>query len=345
MATAQAAEQPAAFAPPSAGAGAYLWVSFRHGREGAPPAYWLILPLPPEVRSSPHHIWISMAGITLATLLSAGLLLRQFNRPLRDLAQAARRYAQGVFIEPVPERGPRDVRAVAGQFNRMAEELQRAARDREEMLAGVSHDVRAPLTRMRIRAEMVEDEENRLGLVRDVAEIERITDQFLAFARGDRDGEGATVVDLAELLSSLAQAYQGTGRDVRVTGVGIAHWPLREMAIKRALTNLIENAIHYGAEPIELSADHDGRQLLLNVRDHGAGLSAEACERARRPFVRLDPSRGGQGHSGLGLSIVERIVALHQGSFRFGNAQQGGGVLAQLLLPCPTHHPPTPPQR
>jgi two-component system osmolarity sensor histidine kinase EnvZ len=309
--------------------------------------------LPPgsEVRMRPPpqpQIWVHVAGrpdwivvpvgggppfggplIDLSIALSLAIVCAvlgawQLQRPLRDLARAASRVHPDHQGEPVRERGPSEVRRVIRHFNQSARELAQLESDRAVMLAGVAHDLRAPLTRIRARAEIVSDASLALGFMRDAASLSQIVDQFLDFARRDGDASPLTEVDAFcrqhwDTLDGLPGAA-----DVRLTLSAGAAFRLPLTDLDRIVSNLIDNALTHGAAPVELiTAAAPGGGWVLSVRDHGAGIASAQLSQVTRPFVRLDPSRGGS-HCGLGLAIVQNLALRHHAALGLENGPHGG---------------------
>jgi two-component system osmolarity sensor histidine kinase EnvZ len=213
----------------------------------------------------------------------------------------------------------------------MASDLERHEKDRSEVLAGISHDLRTPLTRLRLEAELsVADDGARQAVVADIEQMEAVISQFMDYARTE-SGEEAVLTDLNALLDGLAEHQAHVGRSLTVDIAPLPEMKLRPKAINRALTNLLDNAWKYGGGEIRLKASvHDG-EIDIDISDRGPGIPAAETERLKRPFARLETARTNAGGTGLGLAIVERIARLHGGRLEL-LANPGGGLLARLIL-------------
>lgn len=315
-----------------------LWVSFDLG----PDRYWLVIPRAPthDDRSLAWAGWSAL--VLLLSLLGAATIVRRLNQPLADLAGAAQRLAAGGRPERLEEFGPREIATVTRAFNSMARNLERAENDRAMLLAGVSHDLRTPLTRLRLGIEMLPDNvdaHGRQAMVDDIDDINAIIGQFLNFVR-DENSEQPTTIDPAGLVGNLVGRYVERDLDVAAdTSNAPPRAVLRPLAIRRLLQNLIDNAIRYGRPPVLVVARREGDELLLEVLDRGPGIPPEAAERVLQPFTRLDMARGGGG-TGLGLAIVDRIVRQHGGRLAL-DPRAGGGLAARIHLPLDCRQPPS----
>ncbi len=274
--------------------------------------------------------WVGW-GLALLALALAGawLIASNIARPLAALTRAAARIGRGEPHRPLAEEGPRELKSLGSAFNRMARDLESMERERAMVLAGISHDLRTPLSRMRLALEMsgATKDEMRADLgaiVADIEEIDAIIGQFLDFARGVN--EQKKTQDLLELAEEVADHYTRLGKDVSVTGES-APLPFARMAVRRAVSNLIDNALRYGREPIEIRVWKNG----IEVSDRGPGIPADEVERLKRPFTRLQSARSGPGGAGLGLAIVERVARAHGGSLEL-MPRAGGGLVARLML-------------
>lgn len=309
-----------------------FWVSFRFDEQDED-EYWLILPRERAKRSIANQ-WLAWGLLALILALAvAWFIATRISRPLKALAQSAATVGRGQIPEPLPETGPEELRGLAGAFNRMAADLQRNERDRSEVLAGISHDLRTPLTRLRLEAELsVANEEARQAVVADIEQMEAVISQFMDYARADQ-GEAVVSTDLAALLSSLGERQRclGTPLELQITGP-LPELMLRPKALSRALTNLIDNAFKYGGTTIQLSARTQNDELIVEVSDDGPGIPESEIERLKQPFTRLDIARSNASGTGLGLAIVERVVQVHGGHLDL-LPNPGGGLLARLSLP------------
>ena len=303
-----------------------FWVSFFIDED----EFWVMLP---RERFEPHFglQWVGwLAAVLALSLAGAYLIASNIARPLAAMRRAAQRLGRGQQPEPLPEEGPREMRTVAAAFNRMASDLQSMERERAMVLAGISHDLRTPLSRLRLALEMSgADRHATDAMTADIEEMDAIIGQFLDFARGaDEKKEDH---DLCALLSELVEHYGRIGKDVRFTPADELTFPFARMAVRRAITNLIDNALRYAGEPVEIALSRMSGKAIVEVRDKGPGIPSGEVDRLKRPFTRLDDSRSGIGGSGLGLAIVERTAQAHGGSLELlpGSPR---GLLARLSL-------------
>lgn len=297
--------------------------------------YWVALPRERVERKFPVQ-WLGWGAAVLAlALLGAWLVMFRVTRPLKALERAAAEIGRGKRPPPVVEAGPEEIRTLARNFNQMNADLARLDEDRALILAGISHDLRTPLTRMRMGIEMsIEDEATRQEMTADIEEMDRSIGQFLDFARAD-SGEPPEEVDLAALLEALAESCRRRGSDVALVPAGVPpRLTLRPKAIRRAIGNLIDNALRHAgtAQPIELGVAVLAGSVAIEVRDRGPGIPAAEVERLKLPFTRLQTARTDAIGTGLGLAIVDRIARSHGGSFDL-LPRDGGGLVARIVLP------------
>jgi signal transduction histidine kinase len=263
-------------------------------------------------------------------------MVRRLTRPMAALAAAAERLGRGEAVPPVPERGPADVRETTRAFNRMHARLQRFVQDRTRMLAAISHDLRTPITSLRLRAEFVEDEEIRQKILETLDDMQRMAEATLAFAREEAAQEDTRAVDLAALIDSVCADLADMGQDVTFAGAPRSHYLGRPSSLKRALRNLIENAVTYGRRArVALEAgDHEWR---IVIEDDGPGIAEADFERVFAPFVRLEESRNPEtGGVGLGMAISRSIVRGHGGDITLANrpgAHGAEGLCVTIRLP------------
>lgn len=305
-----------------------LWVSFAlDGDE-----YWVIMPRlrPPQVIS---WFWASWGiGVLLLSVLGAWLMLRRINRPLMMVAQAAAVLGRGGQPARLAEQGPREIATLAHAFNQMADDIARLESNRKLMLAGISHDLRTPLARLRLATEMnMSDAHERQAMIQDMDDMESLTRQFLDFARVDAD-EPIEAVDLRALLDALSQRFAQRGLIVTHTTTETT-LQARPQALHRALLNLLENAYHHGAPPVEVQVRQQDQRLIISVIDHGAGLPEDQLESIKQPFRCGESARTDARGTGLGLAIVERVAQLHGGQLTLHNRSEGG-FEARLDLPA-----------
>ncbi|SFF98755.1 two-component system, OmpR family, osmolarity sensor histidine kinase EnvZ [Novosphingobium sp. CF614] len=297
------------------GDGNRLWFRLKLGGR----SYWISVTPPTRRGALASMVYASIAAIIVS--LACGLLLqRRLDAPLRKLAAQVDAYGLhgpvGGAAAPLDTSGPDEVAAVASAFNRMAERLAREEAERSLMLGGVSHDLRTPLTRLRLCLEMMRgaDAELEAIAVRQVDRIEAMLEQFLDFARGFED-EHVVPCDVAEMLVSLVRDHDPEGAITVEVPAGLRA-PLRVRAVSRAVGNLIGNALRHGIPPVVVTARRDGAMLEIVVSDAGAGFDAQAAAQLTRPFARGNSARSGDG-AGLGLAIAERVAAAHAGTLAF----------------------------
>lgn len=262
-----------------------------------------------------------LLGVPLITLMITLILVRQINRPLAQLQTAAQQYTRkGAAPTLRTDSGPIEIRQVNAAFNQMVATLQQAAQERMIMLAGISHDLRTPLTRMRLTAELMPDEELQEGLIYDIDDMDAILEQFISYMKDGSD-EAAQPTDINQILQELIVQYKPM--KIIYQPQSLPKIQIRSLSIKRMIGNLINNAKRYGAEPLYLAASLIGGFIVITVRDAGQGIQAEQVQDLMQPFVRGDAARSTQG-SGLGLAIVKRIAALHGGTVELRNHPDGG---------------------
>jgi two-component system osmolarity sensor histidine kinase EnvZ len=234
----------------------------------------------------------------------------------------------------VTEDGPAEIRTLARAFNQMAADIQRQDEERALLLAGVSHDLRTPLARIRLALEMLDDRgasDLKAGVAQDIGDIDTAIGQFLDFARHVDAEQVLSEADLNPLVQSVIERYTRNGRDVVMRPGTPAPQPLRTQAMQRLLSNLIDNALHHGKGPVEVTTAREGRMNVLEVLDRGPGIPAEDAARMLQPFTRLNTARSTSG-TGLGLAIVDRIARLHGGSVHL-LARDGGGLRVRIEMP------------
>lgn len=283
-----------------------------------------------------ERFWTSHAVstfLTTAIVLSTILVIavRGITRPLRRMAAAAEALGRGETVTPLPETGPRDIRHTAQAFNRMQDRLQRFIADRTRMLAAIGHDLRTPITSLRLRAEFVNDDEVREKMLGTIDEMQKMTEATLSFARDESAAEETRSVDLTALIQSLSDDLADMGQDVTFDNGLKVSYRCRPDALRRALRNLIENATRYGKRARIGMAQHaDGIDIV--IEDDGPGIPAGLTEQVFTPFFRIEDSRNQEtGGVGLGLSIARNIVRNHGGDIRLVNRE--GGLQAIVTLP------------
>jgi len=260
------------------------------------------------------------------------VVVRWVTRPLYRLADAAETLGRNINRPALPETGPREVRRAARAFNVMQERLSRYIRNRTGILTALSHDLKTPITRLRLRAEMLEQPEVRDKFVRDLAELEHMVHSTLSFMRGLDDREPLRSIDVMALTAALQADAEELGRNVQVLGKPLEPFFGKPEGLKRCLQNLLDNALRYGRD-VELVIEDDAQVLTLYVRDRGPGIPQQDLERVFEPFYRLEASRNpSTGGSGLGLSIARNLAQSMGGGVMLRN-RAGGGLEAKLTLP------------
>jgi two-component system osmolarity sensor histidine kinase EnvZ len=283
--------------------------------------------------SNPHQLFVYTVFFGVLLSVIASIYLRNQLRPIKRLARAAEAFGRGRH-EPYTPTGAVEVRAAGNAFVDMRARIERQIEQRTLMLSGVSHDLRTPLTRMRLGLSMI-DEEDAAPLLADVDDMQRMLDEFLNFAKGAAEGEPEKV-DPHKFVQTIVDDAQRGGRNVTLLppeGSGEGRVKLRKVAMRRAVDNLISNAVRYGTQA-EVSVMLSDRTLRIRVEDDGPGIPQERRDEATRPFSRLDPARNQDkgGGVGLGLAIATDIARAHGGVLRLGEAQRLGGLRADIVI-------------
>ena len=281
--------------------------------------------------TSSHLFW-PLVLITLVVIGIAVWAVWRATKPLALFAGAAERLGLDVNAPPVSERGPREVRRAARAFNEMQERLKTFVHDRTRMLAAISHDLRTPITRLRLRAEFIEDAEQQRKMLADLDEMEAMIAATLAFARDDASQEDPRPLDIAVLLQSLCDDRADAGDAAAYEGPEHLAFTGRPMALKRAFANLVDNAVKYGGgASVHLAASPAA--LTVHVRDDGPGIPDDQLEKVFAPFHRVEGSRSRKtGGTGLGLAVVRSMIRAHGGDVRLAN-RPTGGLEAEVVLP------------
>jgi two-component system osmolarity sensor histidine kinase EnvZ len=311
-----------------------FWISF--DIEGD--LYWLGLERGIDRTSGIQ--WLGWASATLiVSMLGAVFISRLINQPLARLTAATHALAKGRLPEPLPDRGPEEIRETNRSFNQMVADLNRVESDRALVLAGISHDLRTPLARMQLEVEMAHfSDDARLGMQSDLNQMDAIIGQFLDYAK-PTDSSTFIPVDVSALLIDCAQAA-GRMPDLRIQmriadGVAVKG---NTTDLKRVFNNLIENARRYGkaanvdVTELDINCYIEGDNALVDIGDHGPGVPEADIERLLRPFTRLDAARGQANGAGLGLAIVDRVIKRHEGKIRVRN-RTTGGLLIEISMP------------
>lgn len=274
-------------------------------------------------------IW--MIGSSVLLLMVATIFLRNQLRPISRLAKAADSFGRGIDMPDFRPQGAREVRIAARAFITMRERIKRQIRTRTDMLSGISHDLRTPLTRMKLQLAMIGDNEATRELQDDVVQMEHMIAEYLDFVRGE-GGEEAVPVKLHSLLSDVVGDYMRIGQKIHVTAGEDTELELKPVSFRRMLHNLLDNALRYGKRA-ELSYVRDGSKVRIFIDDAGKGIPESMREEVFRPFARLDTSRNSKtGGVGLGLTIARDIVMAHGGQIELAESPQGG-LRVVLLLP------------
>ncbi|SDV04050.1 sensor histidine kinase [Pseudomonas mucidolens] len=275
---------------------------------------------------------IVLVMVLISTALVTLVATRRLARPLQHFAQGVRRFGADFRAPPIEPVGPHEIRQAILAFNGMQAQLQHFIQDRTQMLAAISHDLRAPLTRLRLRGEFIEDSDQQQKLFRDVDEMQGMINSALAFFRDDARLEQATQLDLAELLQTLVDDYRDQSVDITFSGPPRLVYFGRPLGLKRVMTNLMENAVHYAQAP-EIELQQRAGQVVIRVLDRGPGIPARLHEQVFLPFFRLEGSRNkSTGGVGLGLSSARAIVLEHGGTLTLLE-RPGGGLEALVILP------------
>ena len=268
----------------------------------------------------------------VVVLLPVLWLGRRISRPLRALADAARAYTPGAAGEPLPESGPADVRAVTAAFNALRLRVSAMLDEKDRMLGAIGHDLRTPLAALRVRVESVDDEADRARMADTIAEMNRTLDDILSLARLGRPSEPPTMVDVTALVDAVVEDFRDLEQDVTLADAPRVTATLRPALIRRAVRNLIENAVKY-AGAAQVSVAHSPAQVEVRVADRGPGIPAERLGDVFTPFTRLETSRNREtGGIGLGLALARAIVQEAGGDIALAN-RDGGGLLATITLP------------
>lgn len=312
--------------------GQHLWIEMH--AHGAP--YWLALPIPEDARGAGIDAAILLSlGLAALAALTGYLIQRHLNRPLQNLAHAARRVSAGDMPAPLPIDGPTEIAEVSGAFNQMTQTLQQAEATRALMLAGISHDIRTPLTKLRLAMAMAitdhGDDSFVIAAEAYLDQIETILQQFMDYA-GSGERELPQPGDLNALIDRLAADFAGLGHEFELSLGALPVFAFRPITMMRLLMNLMQNAVVYGQTGFAVRTWTKDDTAYVAVGDRGKGLAASELEALKQPFQRGRNARSQPGGTGLGLAIVERIARLHGGALQF-HAREGGGLEVWVVLP------------
>ena len=320
----------------------------RHGPPGMPhapgPSFRVQVPLhdgvlatfdtalAPQDTSLPLRLAATLLVLLASVVLLSLLAVRWLVGPLSALAQAAEQLGHNIDRPPMPERGPTEVRRAAVAFNTMQRRLSRFINERTRLLTAMSHDLKTPITRLRLRAEMLEDETLKRKFGQDLDEMEAMVTQTLEFMRDAAAAEARQPVNLMALLESMQTDYRDIGHSVDIAGLALQPCPARPLALRRCIGNLVDNALRYGSRA-SIVVEDGPAEVLLHVRDAGPGIAESELAQVFEPFYRGEASRSREtGGTGLGLGIARNIARAHGGDIRLRNLP-GGGLEATLSLP------------
>ncbi|HET7395018.1 MAG TPA: ATP-binding protein [Gammaproteobacteria bacterium] len=294
------------------------WVNFDH-------------PRPWHASDRPWRLLAGLAVLLVSVIVLSLLAVRLVTRPLTTLANAAGELGRDIRHAPIPEQGPLEVQRAARAFNEMQAQLVRYVEDRTRLLTAISHDLKTPITRLRLRAELLADETLRAKFVRDLQEMETLANRTLDFLRGLDTAETSQSLDIMALLESVEEDAIETGQDVKLEGKVSHPFKGRPQALRRCLENLVNNAVRYG-KCARIFVQENDIDLVIRIRDTGPGIPENELARVFDPFYRLDAARSNVDGNGLGLGIARNIAVLHGGTLELLNHPEGG-LEAVLKLP------------
>ncbi len=307
--------------------GIYLWIN-----EPNNPKLWIRMPIGDYEGNNPMELFIFTGMLLFLSLTGAWILVFQLHRPLKRLAFAAREIGRGDYPGKLKETGPLELVSVTSAFNQMAADVHQLEEDRTLLLAGISHDLRTPITRIRLASEFLSDQDKEIkeGIIIDTQDMDDIIDQFIGYVRYGSE-EHKEKGDLCELIQHVIDAASKQHDGIVAELCDLPEISFKPMAMKRLVSNLIENAYRYGCAPVIVKTILTDEKIMVSVRDHGKGIPDLDKKRLFQPFARGDRARGGKG-SGLGLAIVARIVEMHNGEIDLNNHPEGG-LEATFTLP------------
>ncbi|MEW8203266.1 MAG: ATP-binding protein [Candidatus Thiodiazotropha endolucinida] len=295
------------------------WVRFERG-------------LPEEMFDWPVTLLIALSVLFLSVILLSLFGVHTIVRPLRELRQAAEGLGKDIHQPPLEPTGPSEVRETARAFNTMQQRLKNYIEDRAGILAAVSHDLKTPLTRLRLRMDLMDDDELREKTHKDLEDMEAMVTATLDFMRSTETGETSQRLDLMALLESVQQDAQEAGKTVSINGHVVSPYTGKPLALKRCIVNLVENAVRYGGS-CEISVEERNQEVVVDICDQGPGIPEDMLEKVFAPFVRVESSRAQHtGGTGLGLGIARNIARAHGGDLALSN-RSNGGLCARLKLP------------
>ncbi|CCQ12746.1 Osmolarity sensory histidine kinase EnvZ [Pseudoalteromonas luteoviolacea B = ATCC 29581] len=299
------------------------------------PGYWVRVPLSGFTETNVQFLVFYLSTIGFLSVLGGWLFARHLNKPLRALQVAAGKVGVGDFSTRLSEEGSTEVIEVTRAFNQMSKGIAELENDRRLMMAGVSHDLRTPLTRIRLATEMMNDEDDYLreGIIDDIEDMNAIIDQFIEYLRHHNTAE-LILDDINRVVEDVVHLEQQHQREIRLAAQdNLPSVMMNAVALKRVITNMIENAIRYSDGSIDVETHYivSKKQVMICVKDRGPGIPESELEKVFEPFTRGDLARGSEG-SGLGLAIIKRIISTHGGSVKLRN-RKGGGLSAEVYLP------------
>ena len=296
------------------------------------PHLWVKIPLLGMEQSSFSPLIFFLIIIGSLSIVGGWLFVLQLNRPLKSLQLAAVDVGRGDFPAPLIECGTSEIMAVTQAFNHMSKGIKQLEEDRNLLMAGISHDLRTPLTRIRLATEMMQQSNDFLkeGIETDIDDMNNIIDQFIGYIRNDYKDK-VEFGDLNTLVEEVLSVETPADRTIHFHDSTCPSIPLRYIALKRALANLIQNALRYTSGEIEVFTGVDSEMVYIIVSDDGDGIPTRDIERLFQPFTQGDTARGSEG-SGLGLAIIKRIIDAHGGRVELSN-KESGGLQAKLSLP------------
>jgi two-component system osmolarity sensor histidine kinase EnvZ len=296
--------------------------------EAAGARYWMSSKVDPLGQAVPQTLAIWLALLGIVAVLALGFGARLMARPLRQIADALGEGRSELVLVPIPDGAGSEIRQVVDRYNRLVRAVVAEHQARDQLLAGVSHDLRTPLARARLRAETTLPEDEARRFVADLDAVDRVIGQFLAYVRQSQEPQIGTPAPLHDTVQRVLMRYRNAGDEIggHVDAVPL-HLP--DTATDRLLSNLIENAFTYGEPPVEVDVRASGHAVELAVSDAGSGMDEEQFRRALMPFVRLDHSRGQLGHCGLGLAIVKHIADRLQARL---SVQRGAGTRFEVVV-------------
>ncbi|WP_434778136.1 ATP-binding protein [Neisseria sp. Ec49-e6-T10] len=282
--------------------------------------------------SLPSRLMVTLVVLLLAVFVLSFIAVRWLTRPLHELSNAAEALGNNINQPPLPEKGPTEIKQAAHAFNVMQQRLKHFIQDRTHIFAAMSHDLKTPITRLRLRAEMLEDDSLRQRFEQDLKEMEQMVSQTLDFMKGLDTQEKKQPINMMALLESLQTDYIDSGKNVYLTGHSTQPFVGFASLLKRCLVNLIDNAVFYGKQASIIIEDTQDK-FIIRIQDNGSGIAQEEQDKVFEPFYRSEHSRNRQtGGTGLGLTIARNIIHTHGGEIILNNLKKGG-LEVTLILP------------